>query len=214
MGRIKKGILGGFSGKVGTVVGANWKSISYMRSLAQNVKNPRTPGQLKQRSKIALVVSLLKQLTAALRIGWKLHAKKQSAFNAATKYALANAIKGTFPNFQIDYPKVMISQGSLPTLQKTMLAANLSRLTLNWENNSGIGAAKPTDKLLFVAVNTNKGENLIITDAAERSDGSYQLTVPQWVGSNFVYVYAGFVSEDGKEVSNSCCMGPVTVTNT
>jgi hypothetical protein len=42
MGTIKQGILGGFSGKVGTVVGASWKGIAYMRSLPQKVKNPRT----------------------------------------------------------------------------------------------------------------------------------------------------------------------------
>jgi hypothetical protein len=75
MGRIKKGILGGFSGKVGTVVGANWKEISYMRSLPQKVKNPRTEAQRKQRSKFLLVVNLLKPLNPLLRIGWKLHAK-------------------------------------------------------------------------------------------------------------------------------------------
>lgn len=40
MGTIKKGILGGFSGKVGTVVGGSWKGISYMRSLPQKVKKP------------------------------------------------------------------------------------------------------------------------------------------------------------------------------
>ena len=34
MGTIKQGILGGFSGKVGTVVGSSWKGISYMRGLA------------------------------------------------------------------------------------------------------------------------------------------------------------------------------------
>ena len=39
MGTIKQGILGGFSGKVGTVVGSSWKGISYMRGQAQNVKN-------------------------------------------------------------------------------------------------------------------------------------------------------------------------------
>lgn len=39
MGTIKQGILGGFSGKVGTVVGGTWKGISYMRSIAQNIKN-------------------------------------------------------------------------------------------------------------------------------------------------------------------------------
>jgi hypothetical protein len=59
MGTIKKGILGGFSGKVGTVVGASWRGISYMRSLPQKVRNPRTQGQRSQRNKFALALSLL-----------------------------------------------------------------------------------------------------------------------------------------------------------
>jgi hypothetical protein len=48
MGTIKQGILGGFSGKVGTVIGGSWKGISYMRSIPQSVKNPRTDGQVNQ----------------------------------------------------------------------------------------------------------------------------------------------------------------------
>jgi len=32
MGKISKGILGGFSGTVGAVIGATWKGVSYMRS--------------------------------------------------------------------------------------------------------------------------------------------------------------------------------------
>ena len=47
MGIIKKGILGGFSGKVGNVVGASWKGIDYIRSLPSTVRNPRTPRQVK-----------------------------------------------------------------------------------------------------------------------------------------------------------------------
>ena len=43
MGTISKGILGGFSGKVGTVIGGNWKGIDYMRSIPASVSNPRTP---------------------------------------------------------------------------------------------------------------------------------------------------------------------------
>ena len=42
MGTIKKGILGGFSGVVGTVTGGNWKGIDYMRSRATSISNPRT----------------------------------------------------------------------------------------------------------------------------------------------------------------------------
>ena len=92
MGTIKKGILGGFSGKVGTVVGASWKGISYMRSLLQKVKNPRTTGQRNQHSKFAFTINLLKPMTAFLRTGWKLYAHRQLPFNAATSYTLVNAI--------------------------------------------------------------------------------------------------------------------------
>jgi hypothetical protein len=34
MATFEKGILGGFSGKVGTVIGGNWKGIDFMRSRA------------------------------------------------------------------------------------------------------------------------------------------------------------------------------------
>lgn len=63
MGTIKQGILGGFSGKVGTVVGGSWKGISYMRVLAQNVKNPRTDAQMNPRSNFALAMAFLKPIT-------------------------------------------------------------------------------------------------------------------------------------------------------
>ena len=55
MGKIDLGILGSFSGKVGNVVGGKWKGISYMRAKATSVSNPRTDGQMSQRSKFALV---------------------------------------------------------------------------------------------------------------------------------------------------------------
>ena len=36
MGKIKQGILGGFRGKVGTVVGSYWNGIFYMKALPQS----------------------------------------------------------------------------------------------------------------------------------------------------------------------------------
>ena len=46
MGTISKGILGGFSGKVGTVIGGNWKGIDYMRSKAANHSKSLSTAQL------------------------------------------------------------------------------------------------------------------------------------------------------------------------
>lgn len=54
MGVISQGILGGVSGKVGNVVGASWKGIDYLRIKPSNVANPRTEGQVSQRTKFAL----------------------------------------------------------------------------------------------------------------------------------------------------------------
>ena len=50
MGKIKQGILGGFKGKVGTVIGSSWNGISYMRGIAQSVKNANTAAQQTQRA--------------------------------------------------------------------------------------------------------------------------------------------------------------------
>jgi hypothetical protein len=83
MGTIRKGVLGGFSGKVGTVVGGSWKGISYMRSLPGKFRGKSSLLQLNQRTKFALAVNFLKPMNALLRTGWKLYAYGQSAMNAA-----------------------------------------------------------------------------------------------------------------------------------
>jgi hypothetical protein len=63
MGKIKQGILGGFKGKVGTVIGASWNGIAYMRGLPQSVKNPKTPAQQAQREFFSEVQDLVGQLS-------------------------------------------------------------------------------------------------------------------------------------------------------
>ena len=64
MGKIKQGILGGFKGKVGTVIGSSWNGIAYMKGLPQSQKDPKTPAQVAQRNFFKEVQSLVGQLTA------------------------------------------------------------------------------------------------------------------------------------------------------
>ncbi|MPM74213.1 hypothetical protein SDC9_121198 [bioreactor metagenome] len=70
MGRIKKGALGGFSGKVGNVVGASWKGIDYIRSWPAKVNDPKTKEQLKQRGRFSITLDFLRTITPVLRIGF------------------------------------------------------------------------------------------------------------------------------------------------
>ena len=211
MGTIRKGILGGFSGKVGTVVGASWRGISYIRSLPQKVRNPRSDGQRSQRTKFSLVVSLLKPMNALLRVGWKLYAHRQSPFNAATSYTLANAITGTYPEYEIDVSKVLISRGSLTPAANAKATVTSGNIVLSWNDNSGIGAAKPTDKALIAVINPIKDETITNAAGADRSAGTQTVVIPDAWSGDAVDVYLGFVSEDGREVANSSYLGSIAI---
>ena len=211
MGTIKKGILGGFSGKVGTVIGSSWKGIAYMRSIPQSVKNPRTQPQLMQRSKFSVTMSYLKPLNQILRTGWKLQANKQSPINAAMSYHIANAIMGDYPDYEIDVSKVLVSVGSLTPAVNAMAIVTGGTIEFSWSNNSGNGSAKLTDKVLIAVVNQARGEAVTSCAAAERKDSTFVVQLPaNWSGDE-VHIYLGFVSEDGREVSNSTYMGSVTI---
>jgi len=113
MGKINQGILGGFSGKVGTVVGSTWKSINYMRALAVNVHNPNTVKQQCQRGKFKVVLQFCKTITPFLRVGFQEHEHGQSAVNAASSYLLRYAVEGCGNDAALDFDKVRVSQGSL-----------------------------------------------------------------------------------------------------
>ena len=63
MGKIKQGILGGFRGKVGTVIGASWNGIAYMKGLPQSQKDPKTAAQMAQRNYFREIQGLAGQLT-------------------------------------------------------------------------------------------------------------------------------------------------------
>jgi hypothetical protein len=211
MGTIKQGILGGFSGKVGTVVGGSWKGISYMRSLAQNVKNPRTDAQMTQRSKFALTLAFLKPITNYVRVGFKPYATKQTAFNAAMSYIVANAISGEYPNHTLDFAKVLVSRGSLFPVENASAEADAGKITISWTDNSGISDALSTDVAMPLVFNPLKVEAVFSTSAAARADGMAEINLPaDWAGDN-VEVYLGFVSADGKAIANSIYLGEKTL---
>lgn len=112
MGRIKKGILGGFSGKVGTVVGASWKGIDYMRSLPKLSSKPATPAQLGQRWKLSLFRGFLLVIPDLVEKLYQNYTK-YTAMNAALSYNMKEATTGTSPEFEIHFPNFLYSMGVL-----------------------------------------------------------------------------------------------------
>ena len=212
MGKINLGILGSFSGKVGNVVGGNWKGISYMRARATSVSNPRTDGQVNQRTKFALVLAVLKPITGFLRVGYKKYAIKQTAFNAAMSYILNNAVTGSSSaDYSIDLSKVLVSRGNLTGAANAQATSANGVVPLTWDDNSGSGTATQTDKALIVVLNPTRAESVFDAGGNQRVAGTEDISVPaDWAGEN-VEVFLGFITADGKEVANSIYLGSVTI---
>ena len=212
MATISQGILGGFSGKVGTVIGGFWKGIAYMRSIPASVSQPNTPAQLAQRAKFAAVVQFLQPLTAYLRIGFKNQAIKMSAFNAASSDHLENAISGVYPNFVIDYSKAMVSRGNLPgALNPDIDATTPSRVDFTWENNAVDGNAKANDKVMAVVYNALKGQVVTVVGGNTRASGSQSILLPASFTGDDVQCFIGFQSATESVVSNSQFVGEIVV---
>jgi hypothetical protein len=85
MGKINRGILGGFTGKVGNVVGSSWKGIETMRALPISVLNPRTTAQVGNRTRFGdistLAASILTTIVKPLNDRF---ASKMSGYNMFT----------------------------------------------------------------------------------------------------------------------------------
>lgn len=91
MGIIKRGILGGFSGKVGNVVGSSWKGISVLRVMPLSVGGETTVKQAEQRGAFGTISKFASSiLTVWVKPLWDRHAQRMSGYNAFIQQNIAS----------------------------------------------------------------------------------------------------------------------------
>jgi len=210
MGTINKGILGGFSGTVGSVVGGSWKGIDYMRSKSSRRNFDPSEKQLAQQLKFALVMRFLQPMSALLSITFRDFAIKKTGINSAFAYTMQNAITGVYPSFLIDYSQALVSRGDLPNVLAPAVTSGAgSILTYSWTDNSGVGSAKATDLSVLVAYCPSMKQAIYNTgDLRSALTGELDLTSLSVLA---VETYIGFTSADGRSIATSIFTGKVTV---
>ena len=210
MGTISKGILGGFSGTVGTVVGGNWKGIDYMRSQPSKRSGNFSQAQLEQQAKFRLLILFLETMTGLVRITFKDFAKQMTGFNSAMSYNLKNAVTGIYPDFTIDYGLVLVSRGDLPNAIAPSAVAGDNSINFSWTDNTGTGSAKATDKAILVVHCPELKLTSYTTAGADRSTGTDTINVANFAGQ-IVETYIGFISQDGQSIANSIYTGEISL---
>ena len=137
MGIINQGILGGFSGKVGPIVGFRWKSNYYIRARAT-------------------AFNFLKTMKPFIRMGYKEFTQDKSAFNAAMSYTLKRAVTGSGRDITIDFNRALVSMGTLMPVFEGTAMQERDKMSFNWQNNSGTGNAEDTDIAMLLVYNKDK----------------------------------------------------------
>jgi hypothetical protein len=211
MGRYSKGILGPFSGKIGTVIGSSWKGIDYMRSLPKPSSKAASAAQLEQRVKFLFGVGFLQPISALVNLGFKYVASGTTGFNVAISKLLKGAITGAYPNYEVDYANLIISEGSLaPVANVSVTSPTAGKLTFSWANNSTASLAKPTDKAMLLVYNSDKNLYSFTTGGNDRSMMSQVLDLDDYT-DDVVHCWIAFISADGRLVSTSAYAGTLTI---
>lgn len=201
-------LVGRTGNNVGRVRGG--KNVFSMRPHPSS--KPPTELQLDVREQFSLIISILKWITVLIRVGFQHRKEGESAMNAAVSYNYRNAITGVSPNYVIDYPKMMYSQGLLSEASSPEVVASVaSQVTFNWTDDMESGEGSLTDLATVLVYNPAKDKFLPMVGAAARSVQTYVLHLPAGFSGDLVHCYISFVAVGGKAVSNSVYVGSVTV---
>lgn len=211
MARLKNGLLGGFSGKVGNVVGSSCRGVEYIKSVPSKMTNPRSKGQTRQRSSFIVIQSFLRTFTPVIRIGFQEFAVDgKSAFNAAMSYNMINGIKAGVDGIVIDYKNILISKGPLYCSSTIKAGVFNYELKFEWDSENKYNA-NPHDQVMVLAYNTAKAESVYDINAGKRRDESTFIELPEsWCG-DVIETYVAFKNMASTMVSNSLYTGGFTV---
>lgn len=212
MGTIKKGILGGFSGTVGTVVGANWRGMDVIRSRPKASGGKPTPLQLMQRSKFALAIKFQNSLRSMQSRLYGENAGVKSRVNLAASYLLREVVDYVNDQAVLKMEKVIITKGLLTGFQNLAVTdAAAQTLNFTWTDNSNQMLAKATDIFCTAVYEEESGDFEIKEGPETRTVGTASVVLPElWAGKT-VHVYAFLQTEEQDAACNSLYLGTVVV---
>lgn len=211
MATYKNGINGAFSGKVGTVVGATWRGINYMRGLPRPSNVQATDSQLAQRLKMELFRGFLLGINPIIEPCFQNYDKK-TPMNSALSYNMKNAVCGTFPELNIDFPNLIYSKGDLLSAW-SLKAESLvpACVDFSWTNGESSTYRSAADQVHLVVYSPEEEKFMVLKDSTTRSSEMIRLKLPKEFCGKILHCYISFYSAELKVSSTNEYLGEVIV---
>lgn len=218
----KRSVLSGIRGKVGTVVLSVMRGVDVVKEVpSPPKKDSQTAAQDIQRAKFKCANEFL------LRIGYDVpglgyQLRRQSGktkINESMSDLMRNALKGTYPDFSIDFSKVQWSSPieKIDACWKgSFVAVEEMGFELSWELNPFPGKmSRLHDQAVIVLFDETKGKNLYF---GMHSREIVPRKALKWIYKGYpkleghhIHCWIFFVSADEKRVSDTEYLGRVTL---
>jgi hypothetical protein len=206
MGKYSSGILGSFRGKIGTVIGSQWRGIHYMRAKSGPRTGNFSAAQLEQQARFRLATRFMQPLNPVFRLGYQTQAGTSTPLNVALSTVIREVVKGTYPDLFIDYAALRISKGTLFPVFGATAVFEGTNIRFDWVYQPEQAGTAADDRALLVVV-SESGEATYSLLQVNREAQTTLLAVPNGVGSGLLHCYIGMVAASGREVSNSIYAG-------
>lgn len=219
MGKVQKGILDGFVGKVGTVCGSFWKGKAVMRSMprkkAAGSYNFSEAQQLVQ-TRFAAITSLAGAFLNAIRIGYKMVAKRKQ-MTEGDIFVIENwgyVHADTPGNATVDFTELTIAKGNLPEVSFGSVKYD-TPLTVEAPITAGeVPVGADSTDLVYIFVYSPEAGAGLLSEPVTRGDESAILAVPSYWNGHRVHVWGfavGGGNDDAGIRSNSRYLGSGTI---
>jgi hypothetical protein len=199
MGKIKQGILGNVSGKVGNVIGGSWKGIGTVRIMPSSVSNPQTAGQVEQRARMSGCVAFAQSLLSIwIKPLWDRFAVKQSGFNAFIQSNIALFVEGTLTRVS----ELVMSIGNMAATEIDDFSGKATDMALgvSWLADT-VGFHLASD-VSYVVVYDSDGNLLGFANSESRQNLTQMVSLSRALILNeVVYVFLVFKRTNGLYVS-------------
>ena len=217
MAIVKPGHVGDFTGKIGRVVVSKFRKLIVGRSAPSPSTKPPTKKQLDQQMKFGLVTGFLGKMNRVINMGYA-SSGNSGPMNSAVKDNLELAISGIYPNYELDYTKVMLTKSNNPIdggFRTSVTALAEAQVTVTWLMHLREGDEQelgdPNDLVNLAFHSVTKGKTVFYFGKAKRSVLTSTFDLPfSLIGDQF-QAYLFFTSADGTSISNSDYVGSFTL---
>ncbi len=205
----KDGILGGFSGKVGNVVGLTLNGVSIMRAAPKPSQKEPTEKQRLQRLKFSLAIEFTKPFLEITQQFFNQNAFSGERRNLLISYTLQNVIRVQDDEFTLLWSKFLLSCGDLCGFHQLVVELQNEALHLTWQDNSQQGFAEAHDEVHLVIASENLAHVDFLENLAQRNSKEATVNLPDWTKEHSAHLYI-FMSNTARNQScNSFYLGKI-----